>query len=89
MATIKGDGSSLGGLHSRMEINVPVHSPKPDLSVFQAYDIHKKILQSLALVMMMTGKSNLTMEEFTIFFSNINHLDIKSYVFCISFCLRL
>jgi len=47
MATIKGDGSSLGGLHSRMEINVPVHSPKPDLSVFQAYDIHKKILQVL------------------------------------------
>lgn len=47
MATIKGDGSSLGGLHSRMEINVPVHSPKPDLSVFQAYDIHKKISQVL------------------------------------------
>ncbi len=43
-------------------------------------NIHKKILQSLALVMMMTGKSNLTMEEFTIFLSNINHLDIKSYV---------
>jgi inorganic triphosphatase YgiF len=47
IATIKGDGSSLGGLHSRMEINVLVHSPKPDLSVFQAYDIHKKILQVL------------------------------------------
>lgn len=43
-------------------------------------NIHKKILQSLALVMMMTGKSNLTMEEFTIFLSNINHLDIKSYI---------
>lgn len=47
IATIKGDGSSLGGLHSRMEINVPVHSSKPDLSVFQANDIHKKILQVL------------------------------------------
>ena len=43
-------------------------------------NIHKKILQSLALVMMMTGKSNLTMEEFTIFLSNINHLEIKSYI---------
>ena len=43
-------------------------------------NIHKQILQSLALVMMMTGKSNLTMEEFTIFLSNINHLDIKSYI---------
>ncbi|SEJ40957.1 CYTH domain-containing protein [Propionispira arboris] len=47
IATIKGDGSSLGGLHSRMEINVPVYSSKPDLSVFQANDIHKKILQVL------------------------------------------
>ena len=43
-------------------------------------NIHKKILQSLALVMMMTGKSNMTMEEFTVFLSNINHLDIKSYI---------
>lgn len=43
-------------------------------------NIHKKILQSLALIMMMIGKSNLSMEEFTIFLSNINHLDIKSYI---------
>lgn len=42
--------------------------------------IHKKVLQTLALVMMMTGKSNLTIEEFTIFLSNINCLDIKSYI---------
>jgi len=45
MATIKGDGSSFGGLHSRMEINVPVYSSKPDLSVFQEYEIQKEILQ--------------------------------------------
>lgn len=43
-------------------------------------NIHKKVLQSLALIMMMIGKSNLSMEEFTIFLSNINHLDIKSYI---------
>ena len=43
-------------------------------------NIHKKVLQSLALIMMMIGKSNLSMEEFTVFLSNINHLDIKSYI---------
>ena len=48
MATIKGDGTSLGGLHSRREINVPVCSPKPDLSVFQEYEIQKEILSALA-----------------------------------------
>lgn len=43
-------------------------------------NIHKKILQTLALIMMMTGKSNLTMEEFTTFLSEVGHLDIKSYI---------
>lgn len=43
-------------------------------------NIHKKILQSLALIIMMMGKSNITMKEFTIFISNINHLDIKNYL---------
>ena len=43
-------------------------------------NIHKKILQSLSIVMMMTGKNNLTMEEFTTILSNISHLDIKSYI---------
>lgn len=43
-------------------------------------NIHKKILQSLALVIMMMGKSNITTKEFTIFISNINHLDIKNYL---------
>jgi len=48
MATIKGDGTSLGGLHSRREINVPVCSAKPDLSVFKEYEIQKEILSVLA-----------------------------------------
>ncbi len=43
-------------------------------------NIHKKILQSMALVMMMSGKINLTIEEFTTFLSRINYLDIKNYI---------
>ena len=43
-------------------------------------NIHKKILQSMALVMMMSGKTNLTIEEFTTFLSRINYLDIKNYI---------
>lgn len=43
-------------------------------------NIHKKILQSMALVMMMTGKINLTIEEFVVFLSKTNYLDVKSYV---------
>lgn len=43
-------------------------------------NIHKKILQSMALVMMMSGKINLTIEEFTTFLSRIKYLDIKSYI---------
>lgn len=42
--------------------------------------IHKKILQSMALSMMMAGKSSLTKEEFVIFFSSIKNLDIKNYI---------
>lgn len=42
--------------------------------------IHRKILQSMALVMMMAGKINLTIEEFITFLSRINYLDIKSYI---------
>ena len=42
--------------------------------------IHRKILQSTALVMMMAGKTNLTIEEFITFISRINYLDIKSYI---------
>lgn len=43
-------------------------------------NIHKKILQSMALTMMMVGKVNFTSEELILFFSNINYLDIKSYI---------
>lgn len=42
--------------------------------------IHKKILQTMALIMMMLGKMNLTIEEFTVFLSKIDSLDIKSYI---------
>ena len=43
-------------------------------------DIHLKILQSLALSMMMAGKINITKEELTQFFSRIEQLDIKHYI---------
>lgn len=43
-------------------------------------NIHKKILQSMALTMMITGKMNFTIEEFVTFLSKMNYLDIKSYI---------
>ena len=43
-------------------------------------NIHKKILQSLALAMMMGGRNNITLEEFITFLSRINYLDVKSYI---------
>lgn len=43
-------------------------------------NIHKKVLQSMALVMMMTGKTNLSIEEFITFMSRIKYLDVKSYI---------
>lgn len=42
--------------------------------------IHKKILQTMALIMMMLGKMSLTLEEFTVLLSNIDSLDIKTYI---------
>ena len=42
--------------------------------------IHKKILQSMALIMMMLGKMNITLDEFTVFLSKIDSLDIKTYI---------
>lgn len=57
----------LDTLNSRANIKIEKH-------------IHRKILQSMALVMMMAGKTNLTIEEFITFLSRINYLDIKSYI---------
>ena len=57
----------LDTLNSRANIKIEKH-------------IHRKILQSTALVMMMAGKTNLTIEEFITFLSRINYLDIKSYI---------
>lgn len=57
----------LDTLNSRANIKIEKH-------------IHRKILQSTSLVMMMAGKTNLTIEEFITFLSRINYLDIKSYI---------
>lgn len=63
-----------------MIINKHFNKLKERTKIKIEVNIHKKILQALALIMMMTGKINLTMEEFTNFMSNIKHLDIKSYI---------
>ncbi len=57
----------LDTLNSRANIKIEKH-------------IHRRILQSTSLVMMMAGKTNLTIEEFITFLSRINYLDIKSYI---------
>lgn len=49
-------------------------------STYIEENIHKKILQSLALLMMMSGKNNITLEEFITFLSRINYVDVKSYI---------
>jgi inorganic triphosphatase YgiF len=50
VATIKAGGSSTGGLHKRMEANVPVKSSLPDLSVFSAVEEVKPVLDFLQMV---------------------------------------
>lgn len=44
VATIKGGGSSEGGLHSRLEVNEVVGGPEPDLSVFSRHDLLQQAL---------------------------------------------
>ncbi|QJW47213.1 CYTH domain-containing protein [bacterium BFN5] len=44
VATIKGGGSSEGGLHSRLEVNELVDGPEPDLSVFSGHDLVQQAL---------------------------------------------
>lgn len=39
VATVKGDGSSKGGLHARLEWNVPVLNSEPEIEVFSHTDI--------------------------------------------------
>lgn len=43
-------------------------------------NIHKKILQTLALIMVMLEKTNITLGELINFFSTIKYLDVKSYI---------
>ncbi|MBC8015754.1 MAG: CYTH and CHAD domain-containing protein [Sporomusaceae bacterium] len=45
IATIKGGGTSSGGLHERQEWNVVVSSAEPDLTVFSDTDIGKRLLE--------------------------------------------
>lgn len=45
VATVKGGGSSNGGLHERQEWNVTVSDPQPDLTVFAGTDIGKKLME--------------------------------------------
>lgn len=44
VATVKGGGSSSGGLHERQEWNVIVSDPQPDLTVFAGTDIGEKLM---------------------------------------------
>lgn len=44
IATIKGGGTSKGGLHERQEWNVVVGSAEPDLTVFDDTDIGKRLI---------------------------------------------
>lgn len=44
VATIKGGGSSSGGLHERQEWNIIVESAEPDITVFSGTGIGKKLL---------------------------------------------
>lgn len=44
VATIKGGGSSEGGLHSRLELNELVAGPEPDLNVFSGHDLVQQAL---------------------------------------------
>ncbi len=44
IATVKGGGSSRGGLHERYEWNVLVSNPQPDITVFAGTAMGKKIM---------------------------------------------
>lgn len=45
VATVKGGGSSNGGLHERSEWNVVVNNTQPDVNVFSNTDIGKKLIE--------------------------------------------
>jgi len=45
VATIKGGGSSLGGLHERQEWNVVVRDAQPDITVFAGTDIGQHVIE--------------------------------------------
>lgn len=45
VATVKGGGSSSGGLHEREEWNIVVNDPRPDLSIFSGTDVGKKLTE--------------------------------------------
>lgn len=45
VATLKGSGSSEGGLHQREEYNVKVESTDPDISVFSATPLGQRLLK--------------------------------------------
>ena len=66
VATIKGGGSSTGGLHERQEWNVIVAEAQPDLSVFAGTDIGARLIEivgSQALIpIMMTRFERKTLD---------------------------
>lgn len=47
IATIKGGGTSSGGLHERQEWNVVVSNTKPDLTVFEDTDIGRRLIEAV------------------------------------------
>ncbi len=47
VATVKGGGSSAGGLHQRMEINQPVTGPEADVSVFTDQALRERLVQAV------------------------------------------
>ena len=47
IATVKGGGTSKGGLHERQEWNVVVSNDQPDLTVFGDTDIGKRLLEAV------------------------------------------
>lgn len=46
VATVKGGGQAAGGLHKRLEYNIAVAGPEPDLAVFSSTTAGKKLRQA-------------------------------------------
>ena len=53
VATVKGGGSSRGGLHERQEWNVIVQDAKPDITVFSGTEIGNKLIEVLGSEILM------------------------------------